>query len=358
MGAVLGILTAIGELTALTGFTAEAILTGEAAAALTAQVSALIALEGLTEVQALTALGLTAESLVLTTSIAEAFQAGTTTLASLLTGGLSIGAAALGAEALGGPNNMALQVWQPEVWVFPEARWFYDAYHYFDPYGWLPSLIEQISQQFWQRLQQTGARQIAHESTAIALRTTNRLWYTIAEAINNAVWYVRSGYYALQDYYSVLPTRMGPPRLVEYLQQHRYSDWLVDPPEFTAQGSSVEEEQGPFSNWRDTLKKLKKWTEFSQEKQSGQRVDRVQPPGGANQVSTPDWLLPLILGLFGDLTPTFAADISSYGSKINLKRKRKISVTRPQAGGKRRRRSTKRRLRTRQHYSNRGVSKS
>ena len=48
MGAIISAIAGIGELVAATGFTADALIAGEAAAALEAQISALVTIEGLT----------------------------------------------------------------------------------------------------------------------------------------------------------------------------------------------------------------------------------------------------------------------------------------------------------------------
>ncbi|QSX73086.1 VP2 [Orca polyomavirus] len=68
MGAFVSVLveliTAATELSALTGFTLDALLTGEAAAALEAELSSLMIIEGLSEAEALLELGVTAEQLV------------------------------------------------------------------------------------------------------------------------------------------------------------------------------------------------------------------------------------------------------------------------------------------------------
>lgn len=325
MGAIFSLFAAIGELSALTGFTAEAILTGEAAAALTAELSALITLEGLTQAEALSALGLSVESLALASSVAQAAEVGSNILAGVFVGSVPIATAALGGPF--SPTGMALQVYRPEIWIFPESQWFYNAYHYFDPNSWLPTLFEQMSNSFWSALEQYGRRRFQTEGTALAIRTTNRVWSSIAEVINNAVWYVRNGYYNLENYYRMLPPRLAGPRLSSYLEAHRYGDWNVDPPEFLDNARSQNQESS-WSNWfENTAEKFRKIKKaWDEEPESGIKVEKVIPPGGANQEITPDWLLPLILGLLGDLTPTFAADIKSYGTQKGIKRKRKTST--------------------------------
>ncbi|QFU78317.1 VP3 [Mastomys natalensis polyomavirus 3] len=55
--------------------------------------------------------------------------------------------------------------------------------------------------------------------------------------------------------------------------------------------------------------------------QSGEVIEMYRPPGGAHQRVTPDWMLPLILGLYGDITPTWATYIKEDGPQ---KKKRRV----------------------------------
>lgn len=364
MGAIVSIFVAIGEAVAATGLAAETIISGEAAAILGAQISSLVA-EGFTTAEALSTLGLTPELFAFTTSLASAAESGGalwTGLASGLyslggagvsgiAGGLQGGIATAAAGLVRFPNiskhrhEMALQIWQPLDWLYPEAEWLYNAYHYFDPYSWLPSLMDQLGSYFWEYVERTGHRQLTSQATAVAVRATNRAWYTLMEQINNAGWFIRNGYYALEHYYRVLPPRFGPPRLRQYLEANR-DNVFIDPPDM---GSDTSENR--FEG--DFLKRLKKI--FNREQESGERVYRSRPPGGAEQMVTPDWLLPLILGLLGDLTPTFAADIRRYGSE---NRKRKATSTSTPPANKRRNRGTRPKDRRRLNYNSRGLSKS
>ena len=78
MGAIISAIAGIGELVAATGFTADALIAGEAAAALEAQISALVTIEGLTTAEALAELGITAESLSLASSLPGLLEEATT----------------------------------------------------------------------------------------------------------------------------------------------------------------------------------------------------------------------------------------------------------------------------------------
>ena len=388
MGALVSIFAAVAEVAAATGFTAEALLTGEAAVSLTSQIASLVA-QGFTYSEALAGVGVSAEALAYTTALAEAAEVGGSVWTTLATSAYSLGAsgaAGLAAGIQGGiataaaglvpttsagsskQTSMALQRYNPELWLFPEAQWIYNAYHYFDPNSWLPSLIEQISDRFWSSLLQAGQRQLTSEASAIALRTSNRLWYSLVESISNAVWFVRNSYYALDHYYRVIPPRFGNVRLRTFLEGRR-EDRFVNPPTFVAErteqgrvpervaparegegGESHSWFQGEFSDYLEKFRKL-----FTREQQeSGERVIKIAPPGGAEQMTTPDWLVPLVLGLLGDLTPTFEADIKRYGSK----RKRKDSSPGAEIGAKRRYRGARPKVRRGRYNNRRGLFKS
>lgn len=368
MGAIISIFAAIGEVIAATGFAAETVISGEAAAILGSQISSLVA-EGLTTTEALSTLGLSPELFAFTTSLAGAAESGGALWTGLATGLYGLGGAGVSgiaggvqggiATAAAGlvrfPNiskhrhEMALQIWQPLDWLYPEAEWLYNAYHYFDPYSWLPSLMDQLGSRFWQYIESTGHRQLTSQASAVAVRASNRAFYTLMEQISNAAWYVRNTYDALQHYYSVLPPRYGPPRLRSYLEANR-DNLFIDPPDM---GPDVTDTSEGRQFEGDILRRLKKL--FSREQESGERVYKARPPGGAEQMVTPDWLLPLILGLLGDLTPTFAADIRRYGSE---NRKRKATSDSAPTSYKRRNRGTRPKNRRRLNNNSRGLSES
>lgn len=62
-----------------------------------------------------------------------------------------------------------------------------------------------------------------------------------------------------------------------------------------------------------------KWREQTQLSQtqgydSGNEIASYGAPGGAHQRVCPDWMLPLILGLSGDIRPTWRSDLDKYAS--------------------------------------------
>ena len=331
MGGLFSALAGIGEIISATGFTAEAIVSGEAAAAISAQLEEVIAIGGaVSAAEALETLGLDAGLYGLTLSVPEAFaqvSAGYTSLHALLAGTATLGPSLYFTPSPFSTNPMALQVWRPDPWIYPEARWLMDFVDYIDPLNWGQSLFQSVSAHFWNFLSQYGYRTIgnrlAEESSALAVRTGNRAWQMLADTVQQISWTVRNTYATLGEYYSYLPVTAGRHRLEPY-------QLLPDEEVYNIVDEEWSERVDP---WRRP--------------QSGVKVNKTGTPGGTNQICTPDWLLPLILGLYGDLTPSWKAEIKELedGEKKSKRRKMSTPHSRPKINRKRRGRGLRRKNR-------------
>ena len=259
MGAIISAIAGIGELVAATGFTADALIAGEAAAALEAQISALVTIEGVTTADALAELGITAESLSLASSLPGLLEEATTYAILLKT--LSGAGGIIAASTRYFRNDVVSDKTVPGLptFVFPESRWLLDSFHYVDPLRWGPSLFEQTSGSFWHYLKK-------HKHMIYRDDPTARLaWQLLESTMQNSNWYLI------------------------------YTDASI----------------GTFGRLA------------SERRGTSQRIEKQHRPGGAGQSACPDWLLPLILGLSGDLTPTLAAELTRLSSDGTQKGKKR-----------------------------------
>nr|QKX49054.1 VP2 [Polyomavirus sp.] len=332
MGAVLAVLGGLGELLA-TGFTAEAIFAGEAAAIVESQVAAITALEGLTEAEALAALGLTADSAVLLNSaplaLDQALSLAFTTQAVAGFGGLTAASVRYFQEQQQKNHhhrNMALEVWQPPAidMFFPGANEIANGIYSLNPLEWGPTLFNRIAQSLWDSIIDTGRRQIGMATQAATQQAASTLYDLAARAAENARWYVLETptrtYQALKEYYSqvsVLPPSARRGRAL----------FLAD-----------EDEQ----IFRPT----------PEPEVSGESIYREEAPGGAQQRTCPDWMLPLILGLYGTVYPGWRAEVNllehnGTQSTQKVQRIRRSPSTRSQTPYQRRNRSSRSKNRAR-----------
>lgn len=238
MGAFISLLLNVGalaaELSAETAISVESILTGEALAALEAEIASVMTIQGISGIEALTQLGFTAEqfsnfslvSSLVNQALQYAFYFQTVS-----------GAAALVEAGIKWGVGERSVVDASDVGLSPNGRLLREFAKGFkiDPFNWSQSLIHNIGRTIFEKIS-------AH----------NKI--TQATAQNYA-------------------------RLIEM------GRWYVEGTDSVTAGND-----------------------------SGISVAVYPAPGGAEQRATPDWLLPLILGLSGDTTPTWKADLEINGS--------------------------------------------
>ncbi|AWD33760.1 VP3 [Glis glis polyomavirus 1] len=202
---------------------------------------------------------------------------------------------------------MALAPYNPDIdydILFPGVSWFARNIRYFDPTFWTTRLW----QRFVEGLQREAVRQIAHETNALGARAREQAALTLREAVarvvENTQWvFTNLGqgasnlYASVERYYAELPG-LNPAQRRALMERLPREDIVVPQ--------------------QDSLP------------QSGDFVVRYEAPGGANQRSCPNWLLPLILGIYDT---TWGEPVSKHatkrkssaedtGPKTNCKRKR------------------------------------
>ncbi|AKC98331.1 VP3 [Sheep polyomavirus 1] len=228
---------------------------------------------------------------------------------------------------------MALQEWFPPLDLdleYPGMRQLARFINYINPVNWAGDLFHQVGRMMWDQLQRQASRQIAYTTTDIAHRTGSIVSDYLARYFENARWVVthlpREAYISLDRYYRDLPPlnpiqqrevarRVGIPQPYRY---DLYSDYEI--PQATPAPTTT-----------------------TAMPQSGQTVKQRDAPGGAQQRSAPNWMLPLLLGLYGDITPTWAADISLIEEEEDgpQKKKPRPASASPKAHSQRRHRSTR-----------------
>ncbi|AXS76443.1 VP3 [Myocastor coypus polyomavirus 1] len=190
---------------------------------------------------------------------------------------------------------MALVPYIPEDYydiLFPGVQSFTRGLNVVE--NWATSLFRSLGHYLFQQLVREAHAQIgqAGRSAGNALISygTRGLEESVARFLESARWVIQgptNTYNFLRQYYENL-TPLNPPRFVQLEKRLRYLD-------------QVPKRQAPG--------------------ESGEIVDTVSSPGGALQRHTPDWMLPLILGLYGDISPTWRTYIEEeeqeeeYGPK-------------------------------------------
>ncbi|AFU25581.1 VP2 [Alphapolyomavirus quartipanos] len=315
MGGVLSIIVDIieltAEVTAATGFSLEAIINGEALAAVEAQLSSLATVEGLSGVEALASLGITTEQYSFLTSVpgmlsnavglGVVFQ--TVSGASAL---VSAGIATSYAKEVSVVNrNMALVPWRdPDYYdiLFPGVQSFSYAINVVA--DWSGSLFHAIGRYIWDTVTSEARRQIGHASNQVIVRGTHAFQDSLARILENARWVVQAGptniYNFLDNYYRELPP-VNPPQARQMYrrlgQKYRFA--------------------------REAYQIPDRYNLANSETESGETVEFYKHPGGANQRVTPDWMLPLILGLYGDITPTWSTYVHEIEEEDESQKKKR-----------------------------------
>ncbi|BAZ96590.1 minor capsid protein VP3 [Rhinolophus simulator polyomavirus 2] len=199
---------------------------------------------------------------------------------------------------------MALQIYFPDYDIdFPGVRALARFLNYIDPYTWASDLYHSIGRHFWERVQRYGQnvlqQQLEQQTRALAARGVQSVSELIAQYFENARWAITSGpqtfYNSLQAYYSELPG-------VNPIQARDLYRRL---------GENMPQRYGISA---DAIA----------DQQSAEYVHREGPPGGAEQRTTPDWMLPLILGLYGELTPSWSHTLEELEEEEDGPKKKKL----------------------------------
>lgn len=302
MGALLSALVdlfgLLGEVTAVTGLSYEAVLTGEALSALEAQVSTLMTVEGLAQAEAFAALGVTGAHMSALAAVPDliANVAGLGVVFQTVSGVSTLVQAGIRFNTYQkevSVVNMSLVPWFPEVdYLFPGAQLFarYTVHSLDLLNAWAQSLFQAVGRAVWDSIIQEGRRQIGNAQQELTAIGTHAVTDAMARVAENTRWVLRHApqtlwnalsqapnpYAALRDYYTALPG--------------------INPAQSRALERRLRQAEQPRERPGDSP-----WSLFS-----GESVDKVQhAPGGANQRMAPDWMLPLILGLYGDITPSW-----------------------------------------------------
>ncbi|BAM71850.1 VP2 minor capsid protein [Yellow baboon polyomavirus 2] len=323
MGAALALLgdlvATVSEAAAATGFSVAEIAAGEAAAAIEVQIASLATVEGITSTEAIAAIGLTPQTYAVITGAPGAI-AGFAALVQTVSGVSSVAQVGykffsewdhkISTVGLHQQPGMALELFNPEDYdiLFPGVNTFVNNIQYLDPRHWGPTLFSAISQAFWHLVRDDLPRLTSQE---IERRTQRFFRDSLAKFLEETTWTIVNApinlYNSIQNYYSALsPIRPSMVRQVAEREGtqvtfgHSYSQSIDD-------ADSIEE----VTQRLDLRNK-------EANVHSGEFIEKTLAPGGANQRIAPQWMLPLLLGLYGTVTPALEA----YEDGPNKKKRR------------------------------------
>ncbi|AWD33729.1 VP3 [Potamochoerus porcus polyomavirus 1] len=215
--------------------------------------------------------------------------------------------------------------------LFPGVQEFTRFIFNIDPLRWAQNMYSFAGRYLWNTVLMESRRQIAHHTTELATRTASGIQHSLANFFENARWAVSNLgsniYTGLQGYYRELPG-LNPPQARALARRLG-----VEQPD------RYQLEAGGGGRPSDKPKTQPVSAEY---------VEKYPPPGGAGQRVAPDWMLPLLLGLYGDLNPTWKAAIE-VKEQDEPPKKRTKATPRPSAKttNKRRDRSARSANRTR-----------
>nr|BAE00163.1 VP2 [JC polyomavirus]BAE00169.1 VP2 [JC polyomavirus] len=324
MGAALALLgdlvATVSEAAAATGFLVAEIAAGEAAATIEVEIASLATVEGITSTsEAIAAIGLTPETYAVITG-APGAVAGFAALVQTVTGGSAI--AQLGYRFFADWDHkvstvglfqqpaMALQLFNPEDYydiLFPGVNAFVNNIHYLDPRHWGPSLFSTISQAFWNLVRDDLPSLTSQE---IQRRTQKLFVETLARFLEETTWAIVNSPVNLYNYISDYYSRLSPvrPSMVRQVAQREGT--------YISFGHSYTQSIDNADSIQEVTQRLDL---KNPNVQSGEFIEKSFAPGGANQRSAPQWMLPLLLGLYGTVTPALEA----YEDGPNKKKRRK-----------------------------------
>lgn len=295
------------DLSTYTGFTVEAIIAGEAAAAVEAQVASILAFDAsIQPLEALASLGFTAEQFsymsAIPTFVNDAIGLGVVLqtvsgAGQLVQAGIAYSRTDVSVVNRNLNMNVTdLVIWRPEDYydiLFPglsRLSWGIDILN-----NWGRGLFRSVGRYIWSLILQETRLQLEAEGRRFRAYAQATVSHTIANILENARWVVTSGpvsaYQALEDYYRALPP-LNPPQRRQLYERLRI--------QFEEQGITPHHEE------------------------SGEIIDQFAAPGGAHQRVTPDWMLPLILGLYGDITPVWGEYLREFDVDGPPKKKRRV----------------------------------
>ncbi|AAA46555.2 capsid protein VP3 [Betapolyomavirus secumuris] len=203
---------------------------------------------------------------------------------------------------------MALQIWYPDLDIlFPGALPFARFVNYIDPANWAADLYRAVGRYFWERVQAAGINFIEQQMETgreLAMRSVTSLSETLSQYFENARWAVSGLFNFFVSWtrkllFPVRPVSNSTETISKNLGHPQpYSIDLYDAPQLKGQVSAT-------------------------------YVTKVDPPGGANQRSAPDWMLPLLLGLYGDLTPSWKDTLEELEAEEDGSHSQKANVAKP-----------------------------
>ncbi|CAX87756.1 VP3 structural protein [Sumatran orang-utan polyomavirus] len=169
--------------------------------------------------------------------------------------------------------------------------------------NWPGSLFHSIGRYIWDSVTSEARGQIGHASNQVIVRGTYAFQDSLARILENARWVVQAGptnvYNFLDSYYRELPP--------------------INP----AQARQMYRRIGQKYRMPREAEIPDRYNLESSESESGETVEFYKHPGGANQRVTPDWMLPLILGLYGDITPTWDKYVHEVEEEDELQKKKR-----------------------------------
>ncbi|AWD33743.1 VP3 [Mastomys natalensis polyomavirus 2] len=219
---------------------------------------------------------------------------------------------------------MALIPWRPADYydiLFPGVQSFTHALDVV--HGWGHSLFQSVGQYIWDTLRRETQGAIEGAVRDLSVQTTHQFLDSVARMLENSRWVVTNlpreaygrVYGGLQNYYTQLPginpaQRRQMERAIEYANRPSIEDANTR--------QVLESEVGRPEALRGSQQQSDSSTWF----ESGANIIKYFAPGGAHQRVTPDWMLPLILGLYGDISPTWQTyiDEEEYGPQKKRQR--------------------------------------
>lgn len=338
---IIDLIATATELSTATGFTVEAVLSGEALAAIEAQVSTIATMEGLAAESALASMGITPEMYAMLSTVPPTVEgvvfgaAGTAHILQTVAGSASLTLGVISGfrdQQVSIVNrNMALIPWRPEEYwdvLFPGVNTIargLDVAH-----GWAHSLFQSVSREIWRTLFEETRAALDYAVRDVTVRQTHRLMDGVARMLENTRWVVTNAIEqggqivsnAVQNTGQLVLTAPGE----AYRGLRNYYAELpgVNPAQRQQMLRTIERQNAQQALRTEVGRDVQSVTPSPKSSgftESGNVIQRYMPPGGAMQRTCPDWMLPLILGLYGDINPTWHSVIEEeYGPQKKRRR--------------------------------------
>ncbi|AWD33690.1 VP3 [Alphapolyomavirus aflavicollis] len=226
---------------------------------------------------------------------------------------------------------MALIPWRPEEYwdvLFPGINTIargLDVAH-----GWAHSLFQSVGRQIWRALFEETRAAIDYAVRDVTLRQTHRLLDGVARMLENGRWVVTNAVEqtgqvvtgAIQNTGQLLLT--APSEAYRGLRNYYAELPGVNPAQRQQMLRAIERQNAQQALRTELGRDVQSVTPSPKSSgftESGNVIQRYMPPGGAMQRTCPDWMLPLILGLYGDINPTWHTVIEEeYGPQKKRRR--------------------------------------